>query len=185
MSVGKGNVMLDTMHRSRPSIEPLEALKRNCQEIASASNDAQKIGALLSEMIVHYYEDVRRQALQSFYCALGAAVVGTGFFVYAASQYMDGSEQAYLAFLAGVLIQVISGTIFYLYSRTARQFAAFHICLERTNRFLLANAMSQSVVDEAKRDTLREELVRIVANASMLSLDLIEGKPGASQGTTA
>jgi hypothetical protein len=49
----------------------------------------------------------------------------------------DGILQASLGVTAGSLIQVISGINFYLYARAARQFAAFHVCLERTNRFIL------------------------------------------------
>lgn len=155
-------------------VQPIEALKAQCHELATtAADDTHKIASLLAEMILNYYQDVRSQAQQSFWCALGAAAVGTGFFVYAAHQGMrSGFDHAFIGLIAGALVQVISGISFYLYSKTARQFSTFHVCLERTNRFLLANTLCENLKNIDKKDSLREELIKIVANAPMLSLDM-------------
>ncbi len=61
---------------------PLQQLKANCEEIARIpAGDTQKMASLLQEMSLDYYQDVRKQAQQSFYCALAAAIVGTLFFL--------------------------------------------------------------------------------------------------------
>jgi hypothetical protein len=160
----------------RRSAQPIEALRAQCHEIAfTAPDNTHKIASLLSEMILNYYQDVRSQAQQSFWCALGAAIIGTGFFVYAAHQGMNsGLNEASIGLIAGALIQVISGISFYLYSKTARQFSSFHICLERTNRFLLANTLCENLKNPDKKDSLREELIKIVANAPMLTIDMAD-----------
>jgi hypothetical protein len=98
-------------------------------------------------MMLRYYQDVRYQALQSFWSALGAAIAGLVFFVCATSQAMsdDGRLRSIVSVLAGALSQFIAGVNFYLYFKASRQFASFHICLERTNRFLLANTMCENL----------------------------------------
>ncbi len=76
-------------------------------------------------------------------------------------------DKASISFLAGSVIQVISGINFYLYFKAARQFASFHICLERTNRFLVANSICMDVGCTVKRDEIRTELIEIIARAPM------------------
>lgn len=160
---------------------PLEELKKNCEAVASsAPGDTQKIASLLSKMILNYYEDVRKQAQQSFYCALVAAVLGTLFFIYATWLAMEpkSSATANISLIGGALIQVISGINFYMYARASRQFGAFHICLERTNRFLLGNTLCENLNCPTRRDEMRSELIKVVANAPMLTMDIIsEGRP--------
>ena len=85
------------------------------------------------------------------------------------------SQQALLSSIAGVLIQFIAGVNFYLYFRAGRQFASFHVCLERTNRFLIANSLCEQLSEPA-RDEMRSELLRIVATAPMLTVDLVTGE---------
>jgi hypothetical protein len=158
---------------------PIRQMLRHCEEIGNtAPDDAHRIGALLQEMILKYYADVRHQAQQSFIAALGAACIGMLFFIYAIWRGIssDGSIlQASLGVIAGSLIQVISGINFYLYARAARQFGEFHVCLERTNRFILANCMCEKLSPPA-RDEMRVELARIVATAPMLTLAVLTGE---------
>lgn len=162
----------------RQEATPMQALHAECEELAHTKpGDVQKIASLHFKMILNYYEDVREQAQRSFFWALVAAGVGTAFLVCAAIGYMmSTSANANLSLVAGVLIQVISAINFYLYARTARQFASFHICLERTNRFLLANSLCEHLSDEHGNEA-RKELIRIIANAPLLTLDNINGNP--------
>lgn len=167
------------------TIKPLEELKRDCEEIARTSpGDTNTMASLLQQMSLSYYQDVRKQAQQSFYCALGAAILGALFFIYAAYIVMeqDNKSNATFSIIAGALIQVISAINFYLYAKAARQFASFHICLERTNRFLLANTLCENLICKDRKDKMREELVRVVANAPMLTLDIVTN--GLSQENT-
>ena len=156
---------------------PLQELKNECELLAhTPAGDTQGMASLLSKMALNYYQDVRSQAQQSFYSALAAAGIGSLFFIYAVwAQIKDpaGSSRINVSLLAGALIEVISGINFYLYFRAARQFAMFHICLERTNRFLLANTLCENLTCTAKRDEMRAELVRVVAEAPMLTLESV------------
>ncbi|MGH9421610.1 MAG: hypothetical protein ACRD3J_16660, partial [Thermoanaerobaculia bacterium] len=122
----------------------------------------------LQQLSLIYYLDVRRQALLSFCSAFGAAVAGMLFFLYAA---MSTGKQADTLLWAGGLTQFISAVNFFLYFKVARQFAMFHVCLERENRFLLANAMCESL-DHPMKNEARKALIDVMAHAPMLSLDM-------------
>jgi hypothetical protein len=87
---------------------------------------------------------------------------------------MHGTIQtAVFSAIAGFLIQLMTVVVFSLYSQSARQFAGFHICLERTHRFLLSNAILDHLPDP-ERAAKRAELVTVVFNAPMLTLSMIE-----------
>jgi hypothetical protein len=148
-------------------------------------------------MILHYYRDVQEQADQSFRAAKTAAWVGFGVLIMTlvyslvfdalahfdmldsrsdttkASAIAGDSVPANLrtvggiGVVSGVLIEFIAGINFWLYGRAAKQFGAFHICLERTHRYLIAYKMCEEMA-EKKDDTLRD-LVCIMANAPMIT----------------
>jgi hypothetical protein len=158
---------------------PLKPLFAKCEEIADAKpGETSQLTSLFLQMSLTYYSDVRKQAVQSFWSALGAAGIGMLFFLYAILQAMSNGvsdKGSWIGLLAGVLAQFISGVNFYLYFNAARQFATFHICLERTDRFLIANTICEQLGDSA-RDEVRRALVDVIASAPMLSLDLVTGK---------
>ena len=47
---------------------------------------------------------------------------------------------------------------------------AFRICLERANRFLIANSICENLKNENLRDESRAELIKVMATAPMLTL---------------
>ncbi len=177
MSPDNGHVL------STPS---LDEIRKNCEAVATADpSDTQKVASVLLEMSLNYYEHVRREARQSFYSALGAAVVGTCFFIVGAGFFLGlNGEKAKISLIAGALVQVISGINFYLYGKSARQFAMFHVCLERMNRFLVANSICTNLESAVKRDEARAELVHIMAEAQMLSIDGINGATSRARNRT-
>jgi hypothetical protein len=59
-------------------------------------------------------------------------------------------------------VEVIAGINLYLYNKTTAQLAEFHQRLERTQRFLLANSIAESLENEQKQET-RASLVRTIA----------------------
>jgi hypothetical protein len=160
-------------------VEPLAALRKSCERIATIpAANTQEMAALLSKMGLDYFQDVRRQAQQSFLSALAAATIGILFFFYATYRSMEPSTSSdKISLIAGALVQVIAAINFYLYGRTSRQFALFHHCLDRFNRFMLANSMCENIQDTEKRDRFRADLAAIVANAPPLTADLASPRP--------
>jgi hypothetical protein len=168
MDVAAGTNTNDTIAR----------LREHCDKIATIpSDDVQKIASLLQNMIVDYYRDVRRQAFLAFFAAFVLEIVAVLFFFYAAFIAMRGVDitNAALSAISGLLVQIMTAVVFYLYSQSAKQFAAFHICLERTNRYLLANAMVERL-PEGERNSKRAEVITTVLHAPMLTLGILEGR---------
>ena len=167
---------------------------KTCEELADAI-DHGSIGQILAKhekLILHYYEDVLEQVQKSFNTAERSAIVGfivligTVIFVLVFDALgrlgklpdftptevnPNGGWTPLITVVAstaaGIVIEGVAALAFVLYGRTARQFAAFHICLERTHRYLLAYKMA-SDTKENKDETIRD-LVCIMANAPMIS----------------
>lgn len=149
---------------------------RNLFDTISKSNpgNSTHIGADVEDTINDYYVDARKQSQQSFYCALGAAIVGVVFFLIAVIfQMNENKNYATLSVIAGSIIQVISAINFFLYGKAAQQFATFHICLERTNRYIIANCICDSMTNSEKKDEVRRELIVEMSKAPMLTLDMV------------
>src|ERR1051325_10217816 len=122
---------------TRAPAASVKELFKQCDAIARADRgDTNAIAALLQKMIITYYGDVRKQSMMTFWAALVAAVTGLLFFLYAIHLAMETKawQSSIIGLVGGALAQFISGVNFFLYFRAARQFASFHICLERTNR---------------------------------------------------
>jgi hypothetical protein len=90
----------------------------------------------------------------------------------------DSLTVASVGVVSGVLIEFIAAINFWLYSRGAKQFGAFHICLERTHRYLLAYKISEQIKES--RDKTLGDLVCIMANAPMVTGRDIDAPNGAS-----
>lgn len=163
---------------SRRKSPRIMELFESCDEIATANaGDTHAIASVLQKMIVFYYEDVRMQAMLSFWSALAAGALGIIVLLYAVTQTMSGgvTDKSLISLAAGVMSQFISGVSFYLYFKAARQFASFHICLERTNRYLLANTIVQGM-SGIERSEATKVLVETIVSAPMLTIEAVTGK---------
>lgn len=163
---------------------------KHCDEVGAAL-DQGTLGEMVAKhekLILKYYEDVQQQASQSF--ELARQIAWWGFFVLvgslAAAILLDilfrfgmGTNVTdkslglgTIGLVSGAILEATAGGAFWLYSQTAKQFGAFHICLERTHRYLLTYKISIELGPEKER-TLRD-LVCIMANAPMIAQAAIE-----------
>lgn len=146
---------------------PIERLSKadpaNVQEIAASQI------ALLS----NYHKEVLDQAKKSFLWALIAAAIGLTFFISAISFliFHQATEVAIISAICGTLIEFISAINFYLYGKTASQMADYQLRLDRTQQFLLANSMCESLEGELKHST-RSELIRTIAKTNIQFRDI-------------
>jgi len=70
--------------------------------------------------------------------------------------------------ISGALVELIAGINFYLYSRCVSQLADFHVRLDLTQRFLLANSICEGLDGDFKQQA-RSDLVRALAGANASS----------------
>jgi hypothetical protein len=136
----------------------LVELSRSCERLATAEpGDTRELARLLSKMNLRYYSDVLFFVIAAIYFGMQAQ-----------------GMKAWVSVAAGALVQVISGTCFYLYGKASDQFATFHVCLDRSNRFVLANTLCEKLERPIKDDT-RAYLVHVIAEAELLTSDVVSG----------
>jgi hypothetical protein len=153
--------------------------ERVCDDLKAAV-DGGSIGEIVKanqDLIMRYYNDVLEHADRSFNVARVSAIIGFAIFIltliYAVvvDRFGNNSEAvsavSKIGILSGLIVQVFAGVTFYLYQKASDQFAAFHICLERTHRYLVAYKIADKM-KENKDETLRD-LVCIMAKAPMIS----------------
>jgi hypothetical protein len=172
------------MNQNPPPRPGHSEMLKACEELGTFIEEG-KIGDIVANhqrLILHYYEDVQEHVSKSFNAAIGVAKIG--FWVLIAtlayalifdglSRFDIGSTShtsftvAKFGIVSGALIEFIAGVSFWLYARVSNQFTAFHICLERTHRYLLAYKITEQIQDH-KDETVRD-LVCIMANAPMIT----------------
>jgi hypothetical protein len=171
-------------------------LRNACDELGKAVKDGDMgdIVANHEKLISQYYGDVLGQANTSFIVACGTAGIGflvlIGTLVYAFTFRQGTGMDKWVAGIGtanGIVIEFIAGVTFWLYERVARQFGTFHICLERTHRYLLAYKIAEQV--KQNRDGAFYELMCIMANAPMITRSDMDAddrrRAAATQGPTA
>ena len=160
-----------------------------CDDLKMALEEGSlgEIVAKHEKLITNYYTDVQQQAGRSFESAKAVAkigfwvLIGTLLYVVLADVLgnirisnftMPSLELGTLGIVSGALIEFIAAINFWLYSRASKQFTAFHICLERTHRYLLAYRMVDAL--KTRRDETLEKLVCIMANAPMIGATIVD-----------
>jgi O-acetylhomoserine/O-acetylserine sulfhydrylase-like pyridoxal-dependent enzyme len=73
---------------------------------------------------------------------------------------------ATISVIGGAMVEVIAGINFVLYGKTTTQLANFHERLDRTQRFLLANSICESLNGEIK-EKARAALVHTIATTAI------------------
>jgi hypothetical protein len=165
---------------------------KTCDELKTALEG--KLGEIVSkheEMILHYYKDVQMQANQSFDQAKKLAYIGFGVLIvtliyalvfdalgrFGLEKSVSDSKDYFtiggIGIISGFVIEFIAAINFWLYTKASKQFNAFHICLERTHRYLIAYKISEQLTKN--RDITLEKLICIMANAPMITSHDIDG----------
>ena len=163
-----------------------------CRGMSVAVNgDVGTMVETVQEMILGYYADVGNQASDSFRSAklmsalgflllastmiyIGIVDVISRFNLMPVNTNYSGMDVKTVGLWSGTVVEAIAATQFWLYSKATKQFGAFHICLERTHRYLLAYKIAEKI-KETSRDQALEKVVCIMANAPMISQADIDG----------
>ncbi len=184
------NDSLPKSARSAP--ESSESARESCKAIGVALDIRGSLGETVTQvqnLIYDYYDNVRDQAKQSFQSAKRVALFGFILLVLTVvyvmfmdlmphvsarfEQHAGGLGVGAIGLIGSSVVEVIAGVQFVLYGRATRQFGAFHICLERTHRYLVAYKMAEGI--ETNKDATLEKIVCIMANAPMITREDIEG----------
>lgn len=138
--------------------------------------DIQGIAAAQIGLLEKYYQGALDQAKTSFRWAIGTMAIG--FLCLLASLVYLLIAREWNAFnllplAASALSEYIAYQQFRLYEQTQEQLSDFQRQMDRTQRFLLANSVCESLEDEAKQQT-RAQLVRWIATLAVDVEDLLQ-----------
>jgi len=116
-----------------------------------------------------YNAQTRLQAQESFRVSKYVAVVGfvliaIGIGLGISSNFIGKSaiDAAYLASLAGILTEFISGVFFYLYNRTLQQLNRFHNSMLESKMTITSFLANSLIEDKNKRDDSNAELSKLL-----------------------
>jgi hypothetical protein len=160
-SLGRSPEFVDLViegHGSPVSDEAINAVAR------TDPRNIQEVAATQFTLSNSYYQNVLDQARRSFVAAAIAASLGVALFFLAVGFALtkDKFDAAVITTVGGGVVEVIAGLNFWLYSRTALQLNAFHIRLERMQKYLLANSVCANLNGDIRDETM-SELVRTIA----------------------
>ncbi len=139
------------------------------EKLAGASpGDIQQIAASQFQLGTNFYNNVLLQSQKSFQWALRAAIVGLFFFIAAVIFLLlqQSANISYVSLLSGALIEVISAINFYLYGRASDQLGAFHVRLDKLQRFLVANSACERIEGGDIKDSTRSEIIKTVVGTT-------------------
>lgn len=120
-----------------------------------------------TDILKFFYEDVRTQTTRSFWQALIVSLLGFFVVMVAVVLGFTGTNNNAITptAIAGVVIEIVGGLQFYLYNRTVVIMSNFHNRLMRVQRFLLADDLVEEIIDPAKRDQSRLDLIAAIYKA--------------------
>jgi hypothetical protein len=119
--------------------------RRSLGEVSKANpENIQEVGGAFLALNTSYYQSALSHAKRSFMAAVIAASAGLVLFIFAVSILLSRNDlqAGAISAIGGAIIECISGLNFWLYSRTAAQMNIFHVRLEQTQKYLLANSIS-------------------------------------------
>jgi hypothetical protein len=176
---------------SRQRVKNAMSEEAACEAVGAAVSNGDIGGTLtaVQKLILRYYDNVRGQADESFQSAKKVALFDFVLLVITVAyvifmdlmphistrfvQHAGGIGVGAIGLIDSSVIEVIAGIQFVLYGRATRQFGAFHICLERTHRYLMAYEIAEHIT--TNKDRTLEKVVCIMANAPMITHEDIDG----------
>jgi hypothetical protein len=193
VSKGSGSIAVEWGNSSTgPTIERLHVRGFDVEEMAEIDpGKIQQIGATQLEMSNNYYNGVLARARQSFILAIIRAVVGVGIFAASVliSLHSNNLSAVTVSAIAGAIVEVIAGLNFWLFGKTASQLDSFHVRLDRTQTFLLANSVCTNIKGDSQ-DAVRGQLVTSMiagvksADSGMAPVTNSSAKPSRGHRTT-
>ena len=150
--------------------------KKYIEKVEAAEGEAVFKYLLLmdSASIEGYIAQTRLQAEQSF--RLSKYVAVAGFILIAAGISLgigasllgtSNLDAAYLASLAGILTEFISGVFFYLYNKTLQQINLFHDKMLISKQVVMSFLSNGLIEDATKRQETQAELSKILMSSSV------------------
>ncbi|MDT8975714.1 hypothetical protein RQP50_05600 [Paenibacillus sp. chi10] len=146
-------------------IRALELQKQRLEKKSTNNNTSRYFDSLVSinlRNLEEYYDLVKLSNKKSFYSSLvmsffGILIISGALTVsYFSSEFKDIT---YIVTAAGILVEVISGLMFFLYSRTVLQLKSYHDSLIDVQNVLLSFKLIEDTKDEQMRSEVMKQMI--------------------------
>lgn len=154
--------------KAKAEVERIEAIKRIYLGFPESSDDKPEyFNSLVKinvENLAAYYSLVKTHTSQSFKVSLAVSVIG---FVLIAVGLTIGFESdkkmiGYISSASGVLVEFISGALFYLYNKTVRQLKEYHDSLIGVQNVLLSFRLIESTSDDKAKAEMITKMIEFL-----------------------
>lgn len=154
--------------KHRVEIEKTESLKRVYFGFLDADSDEKYFDQLVKiniENLGDYYSLVRIHTGHIFRASLvvsliGFALISAGL---AISFLKDGLRNVtYLATASEIIVEVVAGTMFYMYGKTVRQLKSYHDSLLNVQNILLSFKLIEGTSDAKERSIMTQKMIEFL-----------------------
>lgn len=152
----------------RERINVLKLQKSNIDEDIRVENESAYFESLVNiniRNLEEYYELVKTSNKSSFYVSLGMSLLGTILIASGlVTSYLNKEIQniSYIATASGVLIEIISALLFYLYNRTIIQLKGYHDSLLDVQNILLSFKLIEDIKNEEYRSEIMKQMIEFL-----------------------
>lgn len=154
--------------KSRSEVEKIEVIKKIYLGFPEPSENPDYFDSLVKinvENLAAYYSLVKTHTSQSFKVSLFVSILGFIFILIGLIIGFQFGDKiiGYISSGSGILIEFISGVLFYLYNKTVRQLKEYHDSLIGVQNILLSFKLIESTSDEkVKADMMTKMLEYLV-----------------------
>lgn len=144
----------------------LELEKKNLEEKMKRINGVDELNhfdrlvRINVNNLEEYYELVKKSNSNSFWTALIMSIIGVGIIIFGVIKGINNQgDFNSLAVASGLIVEIISGLLFYLYNRTIIQLKDYHDSLINVQNVLLAFKVIEQIDDENKKSEVLKQMI--------------------------
>ena len=149
--------------------------KRSIEEARNKSRDFEKISdnkdiiALMfdnAKELKEYYIISKNQAKSTFRIAIFSCILGFIIYVGGICAFVFAEKDVtVISVISGTVLEIVSGTTFWLYNKTLTQLNTYHRRLDETEKYLIAYQMIGEVAEEKRYEEQRNFVNYVLNNA--------------------
>lgn len=144
----------------------LELEKKNLEEKIKGTksideqNPFDRLVRINVNNLEEYYDLVKKSNSKSFYTALIMSIIGVIIMLFGVGIGIGNqSNLTSLAVASGLIVEIISGLLFYLYNRTIIQLKDSHDSLINVQNVLLSFKVIEQITDEDKKSEVLKQMI--------------------------
>ena len=161
-------VKTDELVAEKEAKEVSEAIKDLDILTEKSKEENQNIRTLMFENLKElkeFYVICKQQIRKSFSAAMFSCFAGFMLFVLAVIIFLLGGNSS-ASFMAGAIVEIVSGLYFGMYKETSKQLGKYHKRLEATEKYLIALQIIEMLPEENRSEQYGKLIDHIFENSN-------------------